>query len=640
MATVAKYAAVAISIAAAIPTGGTTLLGAAAWATVAESASLATLTAIGAGIAAAANIGAGLLAKKPSVASSGTQTQWNADPGAPIPIKLGRTGGGGYIVYRKASGSGDSNEYETITTVLSLGPCQSIDASYADKNLLNLTGTAAGAPYSNWMWQDKQLGLCPEPGYLNTGTGNKPGWTSAHKLSGLCAVQNTLRYDSKGDGTFMTEPQMMWVGQWLKGYDPREDSTYPGGSGSQRIDDQSTWAWSNNPFVVGLTYAIGWFQNGKRRGGVGMPFDSIDIASFVECANIADTNGWKVGGEITTSDNKWQALKAILQAGGGEPIRDGATLSCIIQAPRVSIANVGAGDLIGKATVPRSRRRKERLNGIVPKYRSEPHWWAQVSGTVARITEHVTVDGGERTKEIEYPLVQVENGDNADQPTQLAGYDVELSRERMPIVLPLKLRWIGYRTGDCITCDIDELGLADVQLIIIKRQLDPATGAVTLTCRTEDPDKHVRVFALTGDLPPTTAFERPEFPGDYAFNFGASRAAHQIVSQTVTYPVASDQTSVTVTAFDAVLDDGTETSFPAATVGGLTAATDYVLLWSLSGEAYSATAMPALADLASSDNVIIQYVTTQDEDGTYPSSPTPPGGYGGGGYGGPKVVSY
>ena len=560
---VARIAAVAISIAAAIPTGGTTLLGAALWST--GAVGIGAAAAVGAGVAAAANIGAGLLAKKPSLGSSGSQTQWKADPGAAIPIKIGRTGGGGEIRYRKGSGAADNNEYQTLTTVLSLGPCAAIEASYADKNRLNLTGTAAGAPYSNWMWEDRQLGLCPEATALNTGVGNKPGWTAAHKLSGLCAVQNTLRYDAKGKGTFMTEPQMLWVGRWVLCYDPRKDSTYPGGSGPQRINDQSTWAWSNNPPVVGLTYAIGWFQNGKRRGGVGMPIDDIDIASAVECANICDLNGWTIGGEISTGDNKWSALKAILQAGGCEPIRDGATLSFIIQAPRVSIASVGAGDLVGKASVPRSRPRKERINGIIPKYRSEAHWWEQVTGSVARIAEHVAADGATRTKTVEYPLVQVETGQDTAQPTQLAGYDVELSRERMPIVLPLKTRWIGYRTGDCIDCPVEELGLDDVQLIIVKRSLDAATGMVTLTCRTEDPGKHARVFALTGDLPPVTTFERPIYPGVYS----TDRAAQESLAIANSWPVgmtieAADTGTITISDHVRRYPDG----FPDVAVTG------------------------------------------------------------------------
>jgi hypothetical protein len=519
MAKIAMVAAVAISLAAAIPTGGGSLtLLAAGLGTTA-----ATATAIAAGFSVAVSIGAGLLAKKPS--GGGTQTDWSADPNASIPVLFGRTGVAGNITYRKGSGDGDKNKYETINTVLSLGPVASIDTLYCDRKPVSFGGTSAlGSPYSGRLWMAKQLGACPEAGILNTGVGNKPGWTSAHKMSGLAADQVTMLYDAKGKNTFTTEPQMLRVGHWVLAYDAREDSTYPGGSGPQRVNDEKTWQWSNNPYVVGVTWALGWHQNGKRRGGVGLRPDQIDIGSFVEAANIADLNGWTLGGQVTTGDDKWEVMKAILQAGGGEPIRDGAILSCIIQAPRVSIATIGAGDLIGKATIPRSRPFKERINGIIPKYRSEEHFWEQVSGTVARMDAFVTEDGGTRTQEIEYPLVQVEQGADVSQATQLAGYDVELSRERMPISLPLKLRWIGYRVGDCITCAITETGLEAVQLIIIKRSLDPATGAVTLTVRTEDPDKHARVFALTGDLPPVTVFERPDLPSDYVADGTATYA--------------------------------------------------------------------------------------------------------------------
>lgn len=514
MAKILTIAAVAISIAAAIPSGGTSLL-AAGFATAGLSVSAGVATAIAAGFSVAASIGAGLLAKKPS--AGGTQTDWSADPNAAIPLVFGRTGVGGNVIYRKGSGDADKNKYESVVTALSLGPIDAYESLFCDRKAVSFSGTyAVTSPYDGYLWMDKQLGACPETSILDTGVGTKPGWTSSHKISGIAADMVTMKYDGKGKNTFTSEPQMLRVVRGVLCYDPREDSTYPGGSGSQRADDQTTWAYSDNPFICGLTFALGWDQNGKRRGGAGQPIDTIDVASFVEAANIADTNGWKLGGgQYTTGDDKWTVLKALLQAGGGEPIRDGAMLSCIVQAPRVSIGTIGAGDLIGKASVPRSRPRKDRLNGVIPKYRTEQNNWVEVSGTVARIDEFVTIDGGERTKEIEYPFVQVETGDDASQPTHLAGYDVETSREWMPITLPLKLRWIGYRTGDCIECGIDQLGLTK-QLVIIKRSLDTSTGTVTLTCRSEDPDKHDRVFALTGEVPPATPYTRPDYPSDYA----------------------------------------------------------------------------------------------------------------------------
>lgn len=521
MSKVAKIAATVIAVAAAIPSGGTSLL-AVGLGSIGAGAALAgvgiTLS-TGAAILGIAAFGVNLaLSAGGAVGTgSGTQTDWSADPRAPVPIRFGRTGGSGQIVYRKGSGPSDDNRDQTLVTVLSgAGPIDAIESSYADKKLLAFNGTAATAPFAGWLWEARQLGACPEPAALNTNVGNKPGWTAAHKLSGLAAVMTTLRYDSKGKGTFMTEPNMLWVSRNVLCYDPRKDSTYPGGSGPQRWFDQETWAFSKNPYVVGLTWAIGWKENGVRVAGVGIPVHSIDVARYVEGANIADFNGWTCGGEVTTADDKWLVLKSILQAGGGEPIKDGAMLSCMVNAPRVPIATIMANDIVGEINAPRTQRRVARVNGIIPTYRSEAHFWEVVPGDVVRDAAMLAKDGGERTKEIAYGLVQVEGDSDVSQAVELAGYDLENAREAGPITMPLKTRWIGFKAGDCVICDADGSGLVGKQLILLKRSLDPATGMVPMTMRTEDPAKHARVFARTGTLPPAPAPYRPAIPGDFA----------------------------------------------------------------------------------------------------------------------------
>jgi len=131
-------------------------------------------------------------------------------------------------------------------------------------------------------------------------------------------------------------------------------------------------------------------------------------------------------------------------------------------------------------------------------------------------------------------------------------------------------------------------------------------------------------------VPPTS----PGLPANLWAPDVAPRAAYRIVSQTVPYPVTSDDDSISITAFSAVLDDGRAIAFSAGTIGSLTGGTEYVVLWSLTSSTYSAALSPAIDALASSDNVLIRYVTTQNVDGTYPPAPTAPGGDGGGGGGG------
>ncbi|PZO70805.1 MAG: hypothetical protein DI640_14735, partial [Sphingomonas taxi] len=164
MAKVAKIAAVVIAVAAAIPTGGTSLL----------ALGLGVSATAAAAIAIGASLGASLLQSGPEATGGGTQTDWSADPRAAIPIRFGRTGGAGQIVYRKGSGDFDKNQYQTLTTVLSgAGPIDAIEGSYADKKQLFFSGAAATAPFSGWLWEVRQLGLTPEPNALNTGVGNK-----------------------------------------------------------------------------------------------------------------------------------------------------------------------------------------------------------------------------------------------------------------------------------------------------------------------------------------------------------------------------------------------------------------------------------------------------------------------------------
>jgi len=170
-------------------------------------------------------------------------------------------------------------------------------------------------------------------------------------------------------------------------------------------------------------------------------------------------------------------------------------------------------------------------------------------------------------------------------------------------------------------------------MILLKRSLDPATGMVPMTMRTEDPTKHGRVFARTGTLPPVPGVDRPDVPGNYSLP-PSTRAAHLIVRQSVAYPVDSDDTTITIEAFEATIDDGRVLTFPAQTITGLTAASTYLVLWDLDNSTFAAVSSPALNEVASDRYVIIRETTTSNADGTYPTYPTAPGGDNGGGYGG------
>ncbi|WP_010339880.1 hypothetical protein [Sphingobium yanoikuyae] len=499
-----KVAAFAVAIAAAIPTGGgSTLLAGALGVSAATASAFATAVALEASI-----VGA-MTAKKPSV--GGVQTTWTTDPGAPIPILFGHTLGSGDIRYRKQHGR--DNAYDTIVSVLSgCGPLHAITQTYMDKKPISFSGGIFGAYAiggANRIWQDVQYGACPEAMALSNGVGTPPGWGATSKLSGYAAVMNSLLFDGKGDETLTSTPQLNWLVDGVLCYDPRQDSTYPGGDGPCRANDQTTWVYSENGWIQALTFALGWHQgpNNMRVGGVGLSIDAIDVATYVENANIADANGWKSGGRVTTADDKWEVMKALTQAGGGEPIRHGAILSGFVNTPRVPIATIYEDDLIGEGSSSTCQTMRDRPNGITPKYTSEDHFWEQVPAGTVQNAAYLAKDGRERTKAVTYPMVQCRAGETPDQAAQLAAYDIANAREASPIALPLKLRWIGFLPGDCLHIDegAKSFGwIAGKDVVIIKRSFDPTTAAVTLTLRTEDPDKHPWALSQVGVPAPST----------------------------------------------------------------------------------------------------------------------------------------
>ena len=460
-------------------------------------AGLTTLT--GTAIVGIATVGSVLAFNAPhhSAVNAGAQIQFKADKNAGVPYLIGRTGTGGNIVFQDTSNDGH-NKWLHSFVVFSTGPVDSFVSFTANQNAINFTAqVATTAPYASKMWLNTDIGTQPASAISAPGgTGTVPEWGVNHKLSGLACARWITQADSKAYPAGLPQPLWVWKGALV--YDPRLDSTYPGGVGAQRSATPSTWAWSENPYLHALTFCIGQQINAIRVVGLGAPVSAIDVAAFVTGANVADTNVWKVGGVVTTKDSKWDVLSTILQAGGGVPIRQGNQISCFVNTPLTSVATVTSAEMVGDVSVTGSQPRRTRINTITPTYRSEAHNWEMVAADPVVIAAYVAADGQARSRAVTYPLVQQVN-----QAAQLAYYDICNAREFGPIVLPMKARWNGLKPGDCITINDAEYGMSSQAVVVLSRQRDPATGMPTLTCRSETNAKHAAALALSGTAPPT-----------------------------------------------------------------------------------------------------------------------------------------
>lgn len=505
-----RTAGMIVGAVALIAAGVGPVAGSAALAATASSvASYATLAAT------ALSTGAALTAKAPTNERQGLQLSFKIDPGSPIPYVIGRTATGGTIVHRETFGT--DNHYQTFFVALSLGPIAGIDERLIDRASIAFSGTSALGYYNRWMWQDVQLGATPEPRALGHGITSPPfgsipaqvpGWSGQHRLSGYAAASISLLFDTKARRYQNGEPLPAWVLRGNLVWDPRLDSTYPGGAGPCRRDDPSTWVYSETPALHGLKWRLGIFHNGKKVMGIGAPADLIDIASIVEAANVQEANGWKVGGELNSEMDRWEALKLIEEAGGAEPIPRGGRMATLQKMPRVPVGTISAADIVEARSIPAMKPRRERINGYRARFRSEAHGWEMIPIDIVQVPDYVAADGGARTGSSDFALVQI-----ADQAGSLAAYKIFDSREIGPIELVLKPRFMGYRIGDCLAIDAIETGLSGKLLIVRGRSINPGTGEVTMRFETETPEKHATALGQTGAVPPvpTLTFD-PDIP--------------------------------------------------------------------------------------------------------------------------------
>lgn len=513
--TVGMVVAAVALVATAVATFGASLGIAAS--TIAAASTVATV----AGLASTAiGIASALLTKPPNFGAGGNPQRFVTNPQSGIPYAIGRTRVSGLQIHGDTS---DGFSGKTKNDVLSFavllsggGQIEGIESFTADKEAVTFDagGNAIGR-LRNYMAQKIWLGGAMSSALaLSLGSASVPGWTSAHKLSGMTHALWMLRFETDGSKYGAGRPEPAWVGKWVKIYDPRLDSTYPGGSGSCRALDESTYVWSRNPALHALTWCLGRWQNGKRVLGIGAPIATIRIAEFVQAANIADANGWRAGGVTYSTESKWNTLKAMLQAGGAVPTKTAAMIGCRVFAPRVSLVTIPAADLLDGLTIPAAKSRRDRVNSIIPRFRSEDHEWNVISGSPITVASYVTADGGLRSRELDLPFVQHEVGqagvDGLAQAGALARYEIENAREAGPISFTTGPKYIGLKDGDCVTLNVPEEGLSNQKVILIgDPKFDPATGKISFTAETERDAKHGFALGQTTTPPPPFSLTPP-----------------------------------------------------------------------------------------------------------------------------------
>lgn len=531
MSKAAKIVGIVAAVVAVVATAGMAIAPLLGYASTFAGISLSTIATVASVVSAVASAISVATQKPPDMKGAVNQVLIGAN--MPVPYSMGRTYVAGNVVYDDSNGT--NNIDRTMIMVGSIGgPIDSFEAFQSDFSTLPFSlssgGRIEGKATDSWygagtgfLWVNSRKGLLPDTALTPfSGRAAFRDWGAASKLSGMPAWSATMAFDKKGERWTGGIPAFGMIGKWVKTYDPRKDSSYLGGSGPQRWDDESSWeygtagtgyvAQGENPALHALAYALGRHENGIKVVGVGLDEADINVARFVEAANICDANGWTIGGTIYEGPgiSKWDNLKHICAAFGAQPIWSGGLLDLKLNKPVVAIDTITRDDLVGDSiSVPAMKSFRDRINTIVPRYRSEPHRWDYVQSDAISNATYVTEDGETKTKEVQYDLVQ-----SKDQAAQLAAYDLVNGREFGPIELSCKPRLMLLRVGEAVNLDLasilDDAALPAAQPVIVtSRTVEPGTGTIRFAFESETAAKHAWVLARTGTAPPTPTILAP-----------------------------------------------------------------------------------------------------------------------------------
>ena len=461
-------------------------------------------------------------AMQPKVASSGTAIDWTADPDAPMHFAFGRVGVAGQLVHNAVYGP-DKMFVGFVGVVSSAGPINGFVGFRADETTVTFDGSgkAITSDYAGEMYLTRQVGLQPTTTGLSSPSGLKngatmPGWGSSYKLNAKAAYMMTLAENSKRSAFEGKVPTGIHTLEGLRCWDPRLDSTYPGGSGSCRLNDPATWLYSTNAYLHALKWVLGLWEGPTLKGapahdsttdyqvgGIGARVDGVVVQDYVEAATAFDENEtWACAAWPSTDDDKAAVLDSFLQAGGGIYAQKAGKIGCVHRiAPRASVATITGADTAGPLELTLATARKDRINTIRPKYWSEANQWQMTAAGEVTSSIWQEEDGQgapvKRTRGIDYNYVP-----GAQQAAELAALDIAHTREGIKGVIPLRPYMMGLEVGDCITLDEPDFVLDGQKVLILDIDDQTETDVIRVSFVSESDGKYPFAYGQTATPPP------------------------------------------------------------------------------------------------------------------------------------------
>jgi hypothetical protein len=438
-------------------------------------------------------------------------------PTAARGIIYGEITTGGVLVFEHTTGA--NNQFLDYVIVLAGHQCEDITDVWLDDvkvldSEINGGSSAGGAVTTGDLGPRDGDTICYIYKFLGTsaqtastvltatdgnGYGGSETWTTAHRLRGCTYVHIRLRR-SKYFENHGAPSNFKFRVKGAKVYDPRLDTTN-GGSGSHRLADATTWAWSNNPalcvadFIAGGTIANDVATPVRKRGfAVATPSTDIDWPAVIAAANICDEdvnippsgtqNRYECDVLLVPSDDMPDAdcLDQILTSMIGQVVYTKGKYTTYAGAYQSPAYTLTEADLAGEITYVTGKGRSERYN-YVRGTRYDLDLGQETEFLSRTDTSYVTADGATLYHDIELPATA-----NEYRAQRIAQIILRRSREQQTLIWPGQLSAAKINIWETVQVTVSELGIsAKVFRCIGRKRRSGANGEplVELTLREE-----------------------------------------------------------------------------------------------------------------------------------------------------------
>jgi hypothetical protein len=405
------------------------------------------------------------------------------DPSTPRKVVLGTTAMPLDLRYHESSGT--DQEYVDYIIALAAHKVASVtEIWFEEKQAWTLAGGVTGT-YSGYL----TVAIRTEGtagNYISINGGGK--WGSSRRLTG-CAYLHlrirrtgvTKKAESPLAGGLPSRVTVIGEGALL--YDPRKDSTVPGGSGSHRANDQTTWGVytdpddCDNPVLQMLWWMLGWKINNKLSVGCGIPYNRIDMASFITAANICDENvtlaiggtqkRYRSSGTAADSDDRLEIINNFLACINGTLQDNSGRLA--VTAMKNDLANYvltfNENDIIGEFDWQQTGGLTENYNVARGRY-VDPS-----SNSLYQMVDYPEVgfaspDGVERVMSVDLPYI--EDGRRAQ---RIAKQILQRNQYRGMFSTTFNTKALGCQVGDIVRINLEALGWANKLFRVVSQEI-------------------------------------------------------------------------------------------------------------------------------------------------------------------------